>query len=108
LFARVWLWIICSFGLNLKSNKLKMRLVYSNITLSNPVKSHLAAMEVRCLVDTGSTYLCIPQHVATQLGIEPSNFREASLANGQSEAVPYGGPIKVIFENREAYCQRLK
>jgi len=45
--------------------------------------------------------------VATQLGIEPSNFREATLANGQREAVPYGGPIKVIFEKRECFVGAL-
>jgi hypothetical protein len=46
-----------------------MGLVYSNIILSNPVKPELKSIEVRCLVDTGSTYLCIPQHLATQLQI---------------------------------------
>ncbi len=44
-----------------------MGLVYSEITLSNPVLRKLQPLRVRCLADTGSTYLVIPQHVATQL-----------------------------------------
>ena len=77
-----------------------MGLVYSSITLSNPVKPELKSIEVKCLVDTGSTFLCIPQHLATQLQIKALETREAILADGSSLAVPYGGSVKISFENR--------
>ncbi len=70
-----------------------MGLVYGKITLSNPVKPELEAMEVKCLVDTGSTYLCIPQHVANELQISITESKHITLADGTSQPVPYGGPI---------------
>ena len=77
-----------------------MGLVYSNITLSNPVLSAINPIEVKSLVDAGATYLCIPQHVANQLELVELQKREVTLADGSSSLVPYVGPIKVTFENR--------
>ncbi len=84
-----------------------MGLVYSSILLSNPVKPDLKPIEVRCLVDTGSTFLCIPQHLAIQLQIETLETREATLADGSSQSVPYAGPIKISFENRNCFAGTL-
>ncbi len=84
-----------------------MGLVYSNIILSNPVKPELKSIEVRCLVDTGSTYLCIPQHLATQLQIKEIETREATLSDGSSKTVPYAGPIKINFETRTCFVGTL-
>ena len=80
-----------------------MGLVYSQITLSNPVKASLQPMQIRCLVDTGSTYLVLPQHIATQLQLETLETREATTADGSSHTVPYAGPVKVSFENRSCF-----
>lgn len=77
-----------------------MGLVFSNITLSNPVKSSIKSIEVNSLVDTGATYLCIPQHIANQLELSEMQKREVTLADGTSSLVPYVGPIKVMFEDR--------
>lgn len=77
-----------------------MGLVYSNIILSNPVLHNIKPIEVNSLVDTGATYLCIPQHVANQLELSELQKREVTLADGTSSLVPYVGPIKVAFENR--------
>ncbi len=77
-----------------------MGLVYSNITLSNPVNIAINPIEVVSLVDTGATYLCIPQHIANQLQLVELQKREVTLADGSSSLVPYVGPIKVVFENR--------
>ncbi|OYU96598.1 MAG: clan AA aspartic protease [Bacteroidetes bacterium B1(2017)] len=84
-----------------------MGLVYSYITLSNPIKPLLKPIEIKCLVDTGSTFLCIPQHLAIQLQIETLETREATLADGTSMKVPYAGPIKISFENRSCYIGTL-
>jgi len=77
-----------------------MGLVFSNIRLSNPTNTSIRAVEVTSLVDTGATYLCIPQHVANQLDLKELQKREVTLANGEWQVVPYVGPIKVEFENR--------
>jgi clan AA aspartic protease len=77
-----------------------MGVVFANIKLSNPVEGSKRAIEVTCLVDSGATYLCIPQHVALQLGLNELQKREVSLADGSFKLVPYVGPIKLEFENR--------
>lgn len=77
-----------------------MRLVFTQITLSNPVKTDLKPLEVKCLVDTGATYLCIPSHIANQLDLSELQKREVVLADGATKNVPYVGPIKIQFEDR--------
>ena len=77
-----------------------MGLVYSNITLANPVIGTIKPIEVMSLVDTGATYSCISQHIANQLQLSELQKREVTLADGSSSLVPYVGPIKVTFENR--------
>ena len=87
-----------------------MGLVYSEITLTNPVKPELKPIIVKCLADSGFTYLCVPEHVATQLGfdiINPQQTRESTLADGSVRKKPYIGPIKVDFENRYCYVGAL-
>ena len=84
-----------------------MGLVYSTITLSNPVKPELKPLTIKCLADTGSTYLVLPQHVATQLQISNIETREATTADGSSHTVPYAGPVKINFENRNCFVGAL-
>jgi clan AA aspartic protease len=84
-----------------------MGLVYSNILLSNPVQPDLVPLQVKCLVDTGSTFLCIPSHVAAQLNLRELETREAVLADGSSKQVPYVGPVKIGFENRNCFVGAL-
>lgn len=80
-----------------------MGLVYAQITLSNPVMPNLEAMKTKCLVDTGSTYLVLPPHIATQLQLATLETREATTADGSSHTVPYAGPVKVSFDNRSCF-----
>ncbi|MCC6691649.1 MAG: clan AA aspartic protease [Bacteroidia bacterium] len=84
-----------------------MGLVYSHIVLSNPVDQSLKPIEVKCLVDTGSTYLCIPSHTAAQLELKELQKREVTLADGSSKLIPYVGPIKISFENRICFVGAL-
>jgi predicted aspartyl protease len=46
-----------------------MGLVYAEIELSNPAAGDLRPMIVRALVDSGSTWMIVPQHVANQLSL---------------------------------------
>lgn len=84
-----------------------MGLVYSEITLSNPVKTELQSIVVKCLADSGSTYLVLPPHIATQLQLQPLETREATTADGSSHTVPYAGPIKISFQNRNCFVGAL-
>lgn len=84
-----------------------MGIVYAKIKLANAVMPELTTIEVSCMVDTGSTYLCIPPHIATQLQIRTLEAREATLADGSSRSVPYGGPVRVSFGNRSCFTGAL-
>jgi clan AA aspartic protease len=84
-----------------------MGLVYSEITLSNPSKPDLMPVSVKCLVDSGSTYLVVPQHIAIQLQLTVLESREATTADGSSHTVPYAGPVRISFENRNCFVGTL-
>ncbi len=84
-----------------------MGLVYSEITLSNPVRQELKPINVKCLADNGSTYLVLPEHIATQLQLTVLETREATTADGSSHAVPYAGPVRITFENRNCFVGAL-
>jgi clan AA aspartic protease len=45
-------------------------------------------------------FLCIPQHVCLQLGLDVLQKREVKLADGSCVSVPYVGPVLVQFKNR--------
>lgn len=45
----------------------------------------------------------IPEHVSIQLDLKQLETREATTADGKSHSVPYVGPIKVSFENRNCF-----
>lgn len=80
-----------------------MGIIRTNIMLSNPAKRELVAISARALVDTGAVHLCVPEHLAIQLGVSELEKREVTLANGQRIAVPYVGPIEVHFKNRRCF-----
>lgn len=80
-----------------------MGLTYANITLSNPRDQSLSPITVRALVDTGALYLCLPEHIATQLKLEKLIDREVTLANNSTYSLPYVGPIELRFENRASF-----
>ncbi len=80
-----------------------MGLVYTMLTLINPRQSEKQPVEVEALVDTGSVYLIIPEHVRLQLGLDEQAKKEVTLADGTRRMVPYVGPIEAKFKNRVAY-----
>jgi clan AA aspartic protease len=81
----------------------RMGLVTTMITLRNPRCPELRAVEVDALADTGAVHLCIPEHVAVQLRLEPSDQKEVTIADGSRRVVPYVGPIEIRFRNRVGY-----
>ena len=80
-----------------------MGLVYAEIELSNPAAGDLRPMIVRALVDSGSTWMIVPQHVANQLSLRVAEQKEITLADGAKRLVDYVGPLRVKFANRNAF-----
>ena len=72
----------------------------AKLTLSNPREPALASIEAAALADTGSVFLCIPEHVRVQLKLEVLEEREVTLADGRRASFPYCGPVIVRFKNR--------
>ena len=77
-----------------------MGLVTAKLILSNPRNSEIQPIEVPTLADTGSVFLCIPEHVRLQLKLETLQEREVALADGSCITAPYVGPVIVRFKNR--------
>jgi len=84
-----------------------MGLIHAEIELSNPKKGRLKPLRVRALVDTGAMTICIPEHVAVQLGLEEIEKREVTTAGEKSHVVPYVGPVQIRFENRTCFTGAL-
>lgn len=79
----------------------------TKLQLSNPREPALKAIEVAALADTGSVFLCIPEHVRIQLELEPLEQREVKLADGSRATYPYVGPIVLRFKNRTGFVGAL-
>jgi clan AA aspartic protease len=84
-----------------------MGLVTAKLELSNPRKPELASIEVAALADTGSVFLCIPEHVRLQLELDVLEQREVKLADGSRATYPYVGPIVLRFKNRTGFVGAL-
>lgn len=80
-----------------------MGIIRTEISLSNPARTDLSAVTCVALVDTGALHLCLPEHLAIQLGLRELEQREVTLADGHRVAVPYVGPIEVRFKNRRCF-----
>ena len=84
-----------------------MGLVTAKLQLSNPREPSLAPLEVAALADTGSVFLCIPEHVRLQLRLKVLETREVKLADGSRATFPYVGPLEVRFKNRTGFMGAL-
>ena len=84
-----------------------MGLVRAKIELANAKDPGVRPMMVDSLVDTGALLLCIPEHVALQLGLEELEKREVTTADGVTHLAPYTGPVLVRFQNRQCLTGAL-
>jgi len=84
-----------------------MGLVNGNLSLRNPRLPDLERVDVEALVDSGSTHLCIPEHIQLQLQLDPIDNKEVTLADGSKKLVPYVGPIELRFKNRVGFVGAL-
>ena len=79
----------------------------TKLTLSNPRDPSIEPIEVPALADTGSVFLCIPEHVRLQLKLEVHETREVKLVDGTYHSYPYVGPIIAHFKNRTGFLGAL-
>lgn len=79
----------------------------AKLQLTNPREPSLSPVEVDALADTGSVFLCIPEHVRLQLKLEALETREVKLADGSHVSYPYAGPIILRFKNRTGFVGAL-
>lgn len=79
-----------------------MGITYAEIEIENLFQKR--RMTTKALVDSGSVFLTVPEHIAVQLGFDTSEVgtREVVLADGSRKAVPMIGPLRVYFADR--YC----
>lgn len=84
-----------------------MGLTHAMISLRNA--STNAQTKVSALVDSGALHLCIPEHIAIQLGFDLNKFdkREVTIANGTRHLIPYVGPLLISFSNRSGFVGAL-
>ena len=73
------------------------------LTLANPLLPALEPLQIEALSDTGAMRLCIPEHVALQLGLAEKETREVTLADGSKRPYPYVGPVELRFGNRSCF-----
>src|SRR5262245_37251358 len=84
-----------------------MGLTQAKLSLKNPRKPELEAIEVQVLADSGSLHLCIPPHIQIHLGLEEAAKKEVTLADGSTKLVPYVGPVELLFKNRVGFAGAL-
>ena len=84
-----------------------MGYVHAEIELSNPRQPKLKTMDVNALVDSGALMLCIPEHIKLQLQLDEVEKREVTMADGSKIIVPYVGPIRIKFLNRNCFVGAL-
>lgn len=79
-----------------------MGITYAEIGIENLFQKR--RMTVKALVDSGSVFLTVPEHIAVQLGFDISEVvqREVVLADGSHKAAPMIGPLRIHFADR--YC----
>ncbi len=60
------------------------------------------SVEIRALVDSGATFMCVPEEVAAQLGFDITEVAQqyVTLADGHQRKVPKIAPVEISFANR--------
>ncbi len=84
-----------------------MGITYAELTLANPIRPELLPVKCSALADTGAIHLCIPAHVALQLGLDTLEQREVTSADDSKKLIPYVGPVSLRFGNRQCFVGAL-
>jgi clan AA aspartic protease len=84
-----------------------MGIINVKLSLTNPKRADIEPVQTDALVDIGSVFLVIPEHVRIQLQLDEHDKKEVTLADGSCRLVPYVGPIETRFKNRVAFVGAL-
>ncbi len=84
-----------------------MGITYADLRLGNQSRPDLEEIDASALVDTGALHLCIPEHIAMQLQLNPLKQREVQTADGKLHLIDYVGPIKISMLGRECFTGAL-
>ena len=81
-----------------------MGLIYADVTLDNLLRSDVPPVTARTLADSGAVLSCVPESVAIQLdlNLDSAQRRPIIMADGHTREVPYAGPVRFRFKNRES------
>lgn len=73
---------------------------YAKLKLTNLFTKQ--AVEVKALVDTGATFMCVTEEIAVQLGFDTTEVgtQVVTLADGKQIKAPRVAPIEIAFESR--------
>ena len=82
-----------------------MGLIHADIEILNTRRADLQPITVRAMADTGAVLTCIPETVALQLQIDfdSASRRPTTFADGSTKLIPYVGPLRFFFKNRESF-----
>jgi clan AA aspartic protease len=77
-----------------------MGLVYADFKLVNHYTKQ--SVDIRALVDTGTTGAVVTWEVAPQLGFDPEEVavQHVTVADGRRVAVPMLAPVEIHFQDR--------
>ena len=84
-----------------------MGTTYAELKLTNLFSKQ--SVNVRALVDTGATFMCVTEEIAVQLGFDTSEVTRhiVTLADGRQLKVPRIAPIEIVFGNRSYITEAL-
>ena len=85
-----------------------MGMTYADLVLRN-LFNPKQPVQIRALVDTGATFLCVTEEIALQLGFDVTEVSQqvVTLADGHQRKVPKIAPIEIVFENRSYVTEAL-
>ena len=95
-----------------------MGMIYAEIELINAIdlgnakrnkigEDEIKRTWVNMLVDTGSMYMCINEHVREMLELSVIEKRKGVLADGSVVEYEVAGPIEVRFKNRRCVVDAM-
>ena len=95
-----------------------MGIVYNEITLRNAadvvfarrghIKEHeIRQMTVQALVDTGAWTIVINEEIRVKLGLDITQTRPGSLADGIKDSYNLAGPLEVVWKDRFTTCDAI-
>lgn len=84
-----------------------MGITHASLRLKNMFGQQ--SIDINALVDTGATFMCVTQEMATQLGFDTSEVSThvVTLADGRQIKVPRIAPIEIFFQNRSYVTEAL-